>query len=110
LAIEKLLLKEITSDYIRVVKDIEYLSDEQKQIIIQKNLDYYYNNKQRIKLRTYFYFREYYRQNHMQMLERQRQYRNKNYDRIPTQPQKYCNHIVIENVKIERDKITVDLN
>lgn len=31
--IEKSLLKEITSDYIRVVKDIEYLSDEQKKFI-----------------------------------------------------------------------------
>jgi hypothetical protein len=41
--IEKLLLKEITSDYIRVLKDIEYLSDEQKQFIfscdIFKNLN-----------------------------------------------------------------------
>jgi len=36
--IEKLLLKEITSDYIRVVKDIEYLSDEQKQFIFSCDL------------------------------------------------------------------------
>ena len=43
------------------------------------------------------------------MLDRQKSYRNKNYDRIP-KPQKNCNHIVIENVKIERDKITVYLN
>jgi hypothetical protein len=40
------------------------------------------------------------------MLDRQKSYRNKNYDRIPIQHQKYCNHIVIENVKIERDKIS----
>ena len=43
--IEKLLLKEITSDYIRVVKDIEYLSDEQKQFIFSCNLFKYLNNE-----------------------------------------------------------------
>jgi hypothetical protein len=36
--IEKLLLTKITSDYIRVVKDIEYLSDEQKQFIFSCDL------------------------------------------------------------------------
>ena len=41
----------------------------------------------------------------MKMLDRQRQHRNKNYDRIPN-PQ----NIVSENVKIERGKITIDLN
>jgi hypothetical protein len=41
------------------------------------------------------------------MLDRQKNYRNKNYDR---DPKKYCNNIVSENVKIERGKITVDLN
>ena len=81
------------------------LSDEEKQIIIQKNLEYYYNNKQKIKLRTYFYFREYYRKNHMKMLDRQKNYRNKNYDRIPNTNQQYT-----KNVKIERGKITIDLN
>ena len=86
------------------------LSDEEKQIIIQKNLEYYYKNKQKIKLRTHIYFKEYYIKNHMKMLDRQKSYRNKNYDRIPIQHQKNCNHIVIENVKIKRDKITVDLN
>ena len=43
--IEKLLLKEITSDYIRVVKDIEYLSDEQKQFIFSCNLFKYLNKE-----------------------------------------------------------------
>ena len=43
--IEKLLLKEITSDYIRVVKDIEYLSDEQKQFIFSYNLFKYLNKE-----------------------------------------------------------------
>lgn len=36
--IERLLLKEITADYIRVVKDIEYLSDEQKKFIFRCDL------------------------------------------------------------------------
>ena len=83
------------------------LTEEEKQIIIQKNLKYYYNNRQKIKIRTYIYFREYYRKNHMMMLERARQYRYKNYDIIP---QKYIQNIVSENVKIERGKITIDLN
>jgi hypothetical protein len=81
------------------------LTEEEKQIIIQKNLQYYYNNKQKIKLRTYLYFREYYRKNHMKMLDRQRQHRNKNYDRIPNTNQQYT-----KNVKIEKGKITIDLN
>ena len=83
------------------------LSDEEKQIIIQKNLEYYYKNRQKIKLRTHIYFKEYYIKNHMKMLERQRQHRYKNYDIIP---QKYIQNIVSENVKIERGKITIDLN
>ena len=41
----------------------------------------------------------------MKMLDRQRQHRFKNYDRLPN-PQ----NIVSENVKIERGKITIDLN
>jgi hypothetical protein len=81
------------------------LSEEEKQIIIQKNLEYYYKNRQKIKLRTHIYFKEYYIKNHMKMLDRQRQHRNKNYDRLPN-PQ----NIVSENVKIERGKITIDLN
>jgi hypothetical protein len=44
--IEKLLLKEITSDYIRVVKDIEYLSDEQKQFIFSCDLFKHLLNKE----------------------------------------------------------------
>ena len=83
------------------------LSDEEKQIIIQKNLEYYYNNRQKIKVRTHIYFREYYMKNHMKMLDRQKSYRNKNYDR---DPRKYIQNIVSENVKIERGKITIDLN
>ena len=83
------------------------LSDEEKQIIIQKNLEYYYKNKQKIKLRTHIYYKQYYIKNHMKMLDRQKSYRNKNYDR---DPRKYIQNIVVENVKIERDKITVDLN
>jgi hypothetical protein len=72
-------------------------------------VEYYYKNKQKIKIRTHIYFKEYYIKNHMKMLDRQKSYRNKNHDRIP-KPQTNCNHIVIENVKIERDNIKVDLN
>jgi len=80
------------------------LSDEEKQIIIQKNLEYYYKNRQKIKLRTHIYFKEYYIKNHMKMLDRQKNYRNRNRD-----PIKYIQNIVSENVKIG-GKITVDLN
>ena len=83
------------------------LTEEEKKIIIEKNLRYYYNNRQKIKVRTYIYFREYNRKNHMLMLERQQKYRQKKYDIIP---QKYIQNIVSENVKIERGKITIDLN
>ena len=81
------------------------LSEEEKQIIIQKNLEYYYKNRQKIKLRTHIYFKNYYIKNHMKMLDRQKSYRNRNRD-----PRKYIQNIVSENVKIERGKITVDLN
>ena len=83
------------------------LTEEQQQIIIQKNLEYYYKNKHKIKIRTHIYHKEYYIKNQMKMLERARQYRHKNYDIIP---QKYIQNIVSENVKIERGKITIDLN
>ena len=83
------------------------LTEEEKKIIIEKNLRYYYNNRQKIKVRTYIYFREYYRKNHMMMLERARQNRHKNYDIIP---KKTIQNIVSENVKIEKGKITIDLN
>jgi hypothetical protein len=39
------------------------------------------------------------------MLDRQKNYRNRNRD-----PIKYIQNIVSENVKIEKGKITVDLN
>ena len=37
------------------------LTDEQKQIIIEKNLNYYYKNKEKIKERTKIYWKEYYK-------------------------------------------------
>ena len=46
----------------------------------------------------------------MKILQRQKNYRNKSYDRILKTNQQHTKNIVIENVKIERDKITVDLN
>ena len=81
------------------------LTEEEQQIIIQKNLEYYYKNKHKIKLRTHIYYKEYYIKNHMKMLDRQKNYRNRNRD-----PIKCIQNIVSENVKIERGKITVDLN
>jgi site-specific DNA-cytosine methylase len=39
------------------------LSDEEKQIIIQKNLEYYYKNRQKINVRTHIYHKEYYIKN-----------------------------------------------
>ena len=83
------------------------LTEEEQRIIIEKNLRYYYNNKKIIKLRTHIYFKEYYIKNHMKMLDRQRQHRYKNYDR---DSRKDIQKIVSENVKIERGKITIDLN
>jgi hypothetical protein len=81
------------------------LTEEEQRIIIEKNLKYYYNNRQKIKIRTHIYHKEYYIKNHMKMLDRQKNYRNRNRD-----PIKYIKNIVSENVKIEKGKITVDLN
>ena len=81
------------------------LTEEEQRIIIEKNLKYYYNNRQKIKIRTHIYHKEYYIKNHMKMLDRQRQHRYINYDRIPNTNQQYT-----KNVKIERGKITIDLN
>ena len=81
------------------------LTEEEQRIIIQKNLEYYYKSKHKIKLRTHIYHKEYYIKNHMKMLDRQKNYRKRNRD-----PIKYIQNIVSENVKIEKGKITVDLN
>ena len=58
-------------------------------------MEYYYKNKQKIKLRTHIYFKNYYIKNHMKMLDRQRQHRHKNYDRIPNTNQQYTKNVKI---------------
>ena len=79
------------------------LTDEQKQIIIEKNLNYYYNNKEKIKERTKIYWKEYYKKNLIKMLERQK----KNYRK-----QKYfINDNENINIKLkEREEIIVLFN
>ena len=91
--------------YFYIMTAYKDLTEEEQQIIIQKNLEYYYKNKHKIKIRTHIYHKEYYIKNHMKMLDRQKNYRNRNRD-----PIKYIQNIVSENVKIERGKITIDLN
>ena len=39
------------------------MDEEEREMIRQKNLKYYYNNKFEIKLRQQIYFREYYKKN-----------------------------------------------
>ena len=79
------------------------LTDEQKQIIIEKNLNYYYKNKEKIKERTKIYWKEYYKKNLIKMLERQK----KNYRK-----QKYfINDNENINIKLkEREEIIVLFN
>ena len=79
------------------------LTDEQKQIIIEKNLNYYYKNKEKIKERTTIYWKEYYKKNLTKMLERQK----KNYRK-----QKYfINDNENINIKLkEREEIIVLFN
>ena len=79
------------------------LTDEQKQIIIEKNLNYYYKNKEKIKERTKIYWKEYYQKNLIKMLERQK----KNYRK-----QKYfINDNGNINIKLkEREEIIVLFN
>ena len=79
------------------------LTDEQKQIIIEKNLNYYYKNKEKIKERTKIYWKEYYKKNLNKMLERQK----KNYRK-----QKYFtnDNENINNKLKEREEIIVLFN
>jgi len=79
------------------------LTDEKKQIIIEKNLNYYYKNKEKIKERTKIYWKEYYKNNLTKMLERQK----KNYRK-----QKYFinDNENINNKLKEREEIIVLFN
>ena len=78
------------------------LTDEQQQIIKDRNLKYYHNNKEKIRERTQIYFKEYYHKNHLKMILRQRNYTRRKYFGLD-----------IENVNIkpkEREKLTVSFN
>ena len=80
------------------------LTDEQQQIIKDRNLKYYHNNKEKIRERTQIYWKEYYDKNRIKMLERQKKYYRK---------QRYFYGIDIENVMnkpTEREKLTVYFN
>jgi len=79
------------------------LTDEQKQIIRDKNLQYYHNNKEKIKQRTKIYWREYYKNNYTKLLERQKQnYRLKKYF--------ISDNENINNKSKERDNIIISFN
>jgi len=79
------------------------LTDEQQQIIRDRNLKYYYDNKEKIRERTKIYFKEYYHKNHLKMILRQRNYTRR----------KYFSRVNIENVNIkpkEKETLTVSFN
>ena len=44
------------------------MDEEEREMIRQKNLKYYYNNKFEIKLRQQIYFREYYKKNRQKII------------------------------------------
>ena len=50
------------------------LTEEQQQIIRERNLKYYYDNKEKINKRSKIYWKEYYNRHHQEMLERQKKY------------------------------------
>jgi hypothetical protein len=100
--------KNLTDEEKKIIKEkqLKYYRDN-KEKIKEQNLDYYYNNKDKIKKRTDVYFKEYYRRNHFQMLQRAHTYRE------PNTTQKYVNRNVIQNIdnKVkERTNIIVNLN
>ena len=52
----------------------KFMSEEQREIIRQRNLKYYHDNKNEIKKRTKIYWKEYYKKNQQKMLDRQKKY------------------------------------
>ena len=50
----------------------KFLSDEQQQIIRERNLKYYHDNKEKINKRTKLYWKEYYKKHHQETLECQK--------------------------------------
>ena len=56
------------------------LSEEKKEMIRQKNLKYYHDNKEKVALRTSDYYKNYYQKHKQKMLERQKIYYNDNFE------------------------------
>jgi hypothetical protein len=84
----------------------KFLSDEQQQIIRERNLKYYHDNKEKINKRTKIYWKEYYKKHQQEMLERQKKYHIiKNYFRgVETNYKKLKEKVVIYN----EDEIAVN--
>jgi len=77
----------------------KFLSDEQQQIIRERNLKYYHDNKEKINKRTKIYWKEYYKKHQQEMLERQKKYHIiKNYFRgVENNYKKLKEKVVIYN-------------
>ena len=84
----------------------KFLSDEQQQIIRERNLKYYHDNKEKINKRTKIYWKEYYKKHQQEMLERQkRNHIIKNYFRgVEDNYKKLKEKVVIYN----EDEIAVN--
>ena len=84
----------------------KFLTDEQQQIIRERNLKYYHDNKEKINKRTKIYWKEYYKRHHQEMLERQkRNHIIKNYFRgVEDNYKKLKEKVVIYN----EDEIAVN--
>jgi len=84
----------------------KFLSDEQQQIIRERNLKYYHDNKEKINKRTKIYWKEYYKKHQQEMLERQKKYHIiKNYFRgVEINYKKLKEKVVIYN----EDEIAVN--
>ena len=52
----------------------KFLTEEQQQIIRERNLKYYYDNKEKINKRSKIYWKEYYKRHQQEMRERQKKY------------------------------------
>ena len=84
----------------------KFLTEEQQQIIRERNLKYYHDNKEKINKRTKLYWKEYYKRHHQEMLERQKKYHIiKNYFRgVEINYKKLKEKVVIYN----EDEIAVN--
>ena len=77
----------------------KFLTEEQQQIIRERNLKYYHDNKEKINKRTKIYWKEYYKRHHQEMLERRKKYHLiKNYFRgVENNYKKLKENVVIYN-------------